>query len=190
MIKKLVIGTLLAASTVAYANDFTDATYLVELTQGSILSEKAYSLRQGGYESATGDNITFDKWYKSKWIDTRVTFMTQVFGEPKQSLGILWGFSTGEKALKYTIAPSIKLGAVYAFNPTKNSSLNIKGSYIFGGKLKEKSCTADYGDIGGVQEVNCRLAASTLAPADTLQYMLNERPRDYKTIAVQYTWNF
>ncbi len=31
---------------------------------------------------------------------------------------------------------------------------------------------ADYGDIGGVQRVNCRLAATELEPKETLKYLL------------------
>jgi len=188
MFKKLVIGALFATSTIASASvsDFFDNTYLLDLKQGSLLSERAYGLRQGGYETSTGEQVTFTKWYKTKWVDTHVMYMTKVHS----NFAVLWGFSTGEKAEKYEIKPSYKLGAVYLHNVTKTSTLTFRGTYTFGGELKEKSCTADYGDIGGVQQVNCRLAATELAPADTLKYMLNERPRDWKTMSVTYTWNF
>jgi hypothetical protein len=73
---------------------------------------------------------------------------------------------------------------------SKSSTLTLNGYYTFGGKLKEKSCTADYGEIGGVQEVNCRLAATELPPAETLKYLLNERPLNYKIVNVQFRFEF
>ncbi len=45
----------------------------------------------------------------------------------------------------------------------------------FGGKLTEKSCEADYGDLGSYS-VNCRLAASQMAPEETLKYLVNAKP--------------
>lgn len=61
---------------------------------------------------------------------------------------------------------------------------------MFGGRLKEKTCSADYGEIGGVQTVNCRLAASTLQPAETLQYLMNEKPKQDMLISVKWTYRF
>lgn len=187
MFKGLVFGALIALCNVASAFDFVDNTYLVEIKQGGMLSDHAYSLRGLGFESATGDRVSFDKWYKPKGhVDSHFMFMTKA----SDNLGVMWGFSTGEKGEKYTIDPSVKIGAVYLAQLTKTSTLTLRGAYTFGGKFREKSCTADYGDVGGVQQVNCRLAATPMQPSETLNYMLNERPRDYKTISIQYTWNF
>ena len=186
MIKGLIGGMLFAAATVASANDFFDNTFLIELKQGSNLSEKAFSLGASSYESAYGARISMDKWYSTKMRDMHIMFLTKV----NNNLGILWGFSTGEKAEKYVIDPSYKLGAVYIQPVTKSSTLSIKGTYTFAGRLREKTCTADYGDIGGVQEVNCRLAATEMQPSETLKYLVDERPLDYKQITVQYSWNF
>lgn len=186
MIKGLIGGALLVAATAASANDFFDNTYLLELKQGGYLSDKAYGMRSGGYESAFGTPITFDKWYSTKLSDMHIAFLTKI--DPK--LGIIWGFSTGEKAQKYEITPSFKLGAVFIQPVTKTSQLAIRAHYTWGGNLKEKTCTADYGDIGGVQEVNCRLAATEMQPSETLKYLVNERPRDYKQVYIQYSWNF
>ena len=61
---------------------------------------------------------------------------------------------------------------------------------MLGGTLHEKSCSADYGQIGGVQEVNCRLAASTLPPAETLRYLLNEKPYNHNQVSLMLTWRF
>jgi hypothetical protein len=61
---------------------------------------------------------------------------------------------------------------------------------LVAGGLKEKSCTADYGDIGGVQAVNCRLAASTLEPSSTLQYLANIRAQDRNWLSIRFNMNF
>lgn len=185
--RKSILAMLLVASTQANAFGFFDSTFLIGLNQGSPLSQKAQSLSSfQGYESAGGTMVKFDKWYTSKWTDVRVDFVTQI----SKDFGILWGLSTGEKAPKYTIDPSFKLGAVMIHHFSKSSTLTLNGYYTFGGKLKEKSCTADYGEIGGVQEVNCRLAATELPPAETLKYLLNERPLNYKVVNVQFRFEF
>jgi hypothetical protein len=44
-----------------------------------------------------------------------------------------------------------------------------------GGNLTEKSCQADYGVLG-TYGVNCRLAASEMAPEETLKYLVNAKP--------------
>jgi hypothetical protein len=66
----------------------------------------------------------------------------------------------------------------------------VRGHYTFSGKLREKSCTADYGEIGGVQEVNCRMAASILPPSETLKYKFNDKPIDFMAINVVFQYKF
>ncbi len=105
-------------------------------------------------------------------------------------LGVIWGGSTGERGEKYTLAPSLKVGVVFQAAPTKNTVFSIKATTLLGGTLKEKSCRADYGDIGGVQEVNCRLAASTLEPAETLKYLVHEKPYNQNQIQIQLSLHF
>jgi hypothetical protein len=184
--KTVVAIALTALCSSASAFDFFDDTFLIEVKQGSLLSDKASHLGDGGFETSEGEKITFREWYSTKRTDASITFVTKV----DNSLGILWGFSTGEHGKKYNISPSVKLGAIYIHQLTKSSTLTVKGSYIFGGKLKEKPCTADYGEIGGIQQVNCRMAASELPPEETLQYLSNERPRDYRVVMVQYSFTF
>ena len=60
--------------------------------------------------------------------------------------------------------------------PSLITTLSLTVSGIFGGRLTESPCEADYGDIGGIQTVNCRLAASVLAPEETLKYLMNAAP--------------
>jgi len=59
-----------------------------------------------------------------------------------------------------------------------------------GGHLRERACTADYGEIGGVQRVNCRLAATPLEPRETLQYLWDERPGDRLQASVGLMFRF
>lgn len=165
---------------------FFDATYFVELQQGSELSRLASGLRGGGYELSGGATVKFKRWYKTDWVDTRLNWMTLLTPD----VGLLFGFSTGERGQKYEIRPSLRLGLLAQRSIGKRTLLSFRASTTVGGQLREKTCTADYGDIGGVQKVNCRLAASTLAPEDTLQYLMNRQPHDRHRIAVMLTRRF
>lgn len=164
------------------ARAFSHNTHLIELSQGSRLSNIVASAGTGGFETAHGSWISFNRWYRSNWTDARITWVTQM----SPNVGLVWGASTGERAEKYTISPSLKLGLVFQAPVQKNAFISIKGTTILGGRLKEKSCVADYGEIGGVQEVNCRLAASPLEPSQTLTYNLNEKPYRH-ALMVQYS---
>lgn len=168
------------------ADSVLQGTHLIDIRQGSDLSRKASDLQFGGYESAQGQWIGMQRWYHSKWTDSRITWMTAM----SPNVGLVWGLGTGERAEKYTIAPSVKLGFVVTAEPSKNSQFSFKASTILGGQLRERPCTADYGAIGGVQAVNCRFAASTMAPADTLRYLLHERPRDRHSLMLEYKLSF
>jgi hypothetical protein len=161
-------------------------THLIDIRQGSSLSKTARDLRDGGYELANGDTVDFRQWYSARWTDVGVTWMTQVTPQ----WGLIWGFSTGERGAKYTIDPSLKLGFLFQQPTGRNAWLSVRYTTAFGGRLRERSCTADYGAIGGVQAVNCRLAASTLAPADTLHYLVNKPSADLNQLSVSFTWRF
>jgi len=73
---------------------------------------------------------------------------------------------------------------------TDNSQLSLSVSVVLGGYLREKTCTADYGAIGGVQTVNCRLADSPLPPAETLIYLLDEPLGDLVSVTLRYQLKF
>lgn len=111
-------------------------------------------------------------------------------GTTNQHLGIIWGFSTGEIGGKYSIDPSLKLGLAIHQNFDKSSTISLRATTLLGGNLHESMCVADYGDIGGVQQVNCRLAASQLPPNQTLQYMFNDKPYNQNTIMLEYKKTF
>ncbi|WP_202303113.1 MULTISPECIES: hypothetical protein [unclassified Mesorhizobium] len=151
-------------------------TSLVGISQGSELTAAANHLGQGGYELSGGTNVSFDKWYHSKWIDMRFEMLTQL----SDDFGLLWGASTGQHAEKVRIDPGVKLGFILQKRPTPSTTLSLTVSSILGGNLTERPCTADYGAVGGFQTVNCRLAASQFRPADTLKYMANINPSRLK----------
>jgi hypothetical protein len=170
---------LLAGAAPAQANaylyrghSFAKSTHLIEITRDTELSLKARGARSGGFETSGGEWVGFDGWYASQWKDTRVSWITQV----TPNLGVIWGLSTGERAEKYRIEPGLRLGFLFQAQPTRRSVLSLSFSTTLGGRLREKTCTADYGEIGGVQKVNCRLAASVLEPSQTLKYLFDEKP--------------
>ena len=156
----------------AWAWSFIENTYLLNVTQRTRLSDVAAKLGRGGYELSGGGFVDFSKWYDQKWIDIEFHFMTQLH----EDFGILWGFSTGEWGEKYKISPSLKLGAIVQHRLSDRSSFSLSATRLFGGGFTEKTCVADYGDIGGVQTVNCRLAATQLEPSQTLQYLYRTKP--------------
>ena len=166
----------------AYGFDFVEKTFLVEITQGSELSNKMNFYTVGGFEAANGNFVSYAPWYTNRWTDSRVTFMTQV----TSSFGVIWGFSSGEQADKYKIYPNMKIGLAYFDKLSKDSTLSIKATTIISGKLIEYPCLADYGDIGGVQQVNCRMAASQMPPAETLQYLFNDKPYNQTVVILEY----
>ena len=167
-------------------SDFIQSTHLIGVSQSSSLSSLAKSLGSGGFETSNGSKVRFDRWYASEWQDTRLDFMTQV--TPR--LGVLWGFSTGESGEKYTIEPSLRLGFLAVYPLSKGAKLSFSATTTLGGNFKERSCTADYGDIGGVQEVNCRMAASEMDPAQTLNYLVSQEPVNKNQVSLQYTLHF
>jgi hypothetical protein len=161
---------------------FLRSTHLIELKQGSDLSRKVAGVQGAGFETAQGAWVSMQPWYSSRWTDSSITWMTQLH----PGLGVIWGLGTGERGEKYRIDPSFKLGLLAQTELRKNAYLSFKATTVMGGRLRERACVADYGEIGGVQAVNCRLAASTLPPAETLKYLFNERPTDRLTVSMQF----
>ena len=187
-----VLAILLGNATMSSAEDFAtswpsiqnfiDATHLIDFKQGSELSGKVSDSSAGGFETAQGNFVSFKQWYQTNWTDTKTVWMTEI----NPNLGVIWGFSTGEKAEKYEISRSVTIGFAYSTQIDKTSFLSIRGTTILGGNLREKTCTADYGDIGGIQEVNCRLAASPLPPSETLMHLFNDKPLNKDLFFIRY----
>ncbi len=168
------------------ARDFLLSTYLIDLRPEIALSDRVKGASLAGYALSGGEFVDFQRWYGRKWVDFRVDLMTQLSDE----VGILWGVSTGESGAKYQIDPGFRVGFVYMAKPSPQSVLALTFSTTLGGRLREKPCTADYGEIGGVRQVNCRLAASVLEPERTLAFLWNKRPPDHTRIGIRYQLSF
>lgn len=165
---------------------FLERTELLDIRSGSRLSDMARAARRGGYELADGTPLDLSDWYESRWPDIGVTFMTRI--DP--TFGITWGFSTGERGEKYAIQPGLKLGFVKLFELSDDEVVSLSASAVLGGQLRERTCLASYGEIGGTQRVNCRLAATILPPAETLDYLFDEPPPDRLEIAIRNVRTF
>jgi hypothetical protein len=157
------------------------STYLIEVKQGSELSEKVNFYTGAGFESSNGGFVSFRPWYETKWTDARIAFMTEI----TDNIGFLWGFSSGEHGQKYRIDPSLKVGLAFFQTFSDQTQLSFKFTTILGGNLKESICMANYGDVGGVQAVNCRLAATPLPPSETLPYLFSDRPYNQTVINLE-----
>lgn len=176
-----IFGVALALCPVVSAVHAQDAPFqtdIINLSQGSRLSSKAASLADGGYELAGGKWQSFVPWYNTQWPETRVDFLTTM----NPDFGLLWGLSSGESAPKYRIAPSMRIGILARLMTFRAANLMLTATSDLGGEMTEYPCTADYGDIGGVQQVNCRLAATTLDPADTLAYLIHDHPARLRVV--------
>lgn len=175
-----------AASWAHMAPAAPNTTTLIEIRQGSDLSRRVSGLRSQGFESAGGEQVAFSHWYGSNWTDMRATWMTQL----SANTGLIWGLGTGEQGRKYSISPSLKLGFIHQAHLGRRTVLTLRATTTLGGRLREKSCTADYGDIGGVQTVNCRLAASPLEPAETLRYLFNDKSGERHQLSISFSHAF
>jgi hypothetical protein len=61
---------------------------------------------------------------------------------------------------------------------------------MLGGDFREKSCFGFYKTINAEAEVNCRLAASILPPADTLKFLVSEPGYREARVTLRYEIQF
>ncbi len=182
------LGLVLSASlgSMANADRLKDDTFLLDFYIGSLRSDAAQRLGLGGYELADGTQVKLDEWYSPHFPELTFLMLTQV----KQNFGIMWGFSTGEKAPKYTLSPAVHIGVLVQHELTGDGILTLSMSGAVGGRLRERPCIADYGLIGGVQKVNCRLAAGILPPEETLKNLLKIDGSSQIQVSLQYEFRF
>lgn len=169
-----------------FADTLIRSTHLIDLRTGSRASDAIRSAGDVSYELADGTPVDLRDWYRTTIPEISVEFLTEL----SDNFGLIWGFRSGESGEKYRITPGMRIGFIYQARPTRNSTLSVSVTTQLGSVLSEDSCVADYGDIGGIQTVNCRLAASTLPPEETLKYNLRARGRDEGLIAVRYQIRF
>jgi len=135
---------------------------------------------------SNGTQYRLQKFYSSNWRDLSALWVTEI----TKNFGVYWGFKTGERGRKYQIEPALNLGFIYMHQVSQNSAISVSVTGVLGGWLKEKPCIADYGAIGGIQEVNCRLASSVMPPAQTLNYLLDLPPQDRLKLSFRYMLHY
>jgi hypothetical protein len=170
----------------ALAEGLLGETHLLGIAAGSDFSSVARALARGGYELSDGRFVSFRDWYGTDRPELRIDLLTRL-GE---GAGLIWGVNTGERGEKYRIHPGVKLGVILQQAPTPRSTLTLTVTTVIGGGLREENCVADYGEIGGIQAVNCRLAAAPIAPEATLQHTLRVRAREASRIDLSYRMLF
>lgn len=164
--------------------DWLLRSQLTEINQNNPLSKQASGFRDGGYELSTGEFQSFERWYHPTFQDMRLSWLVPITPD----WGLVWGVGTGERADKYTIAPSIKLGFVMDTPLSHRSRLSLSASTWLGGRMREKACSAFYAEFGAIKAVNCRLAASLLPPEETLSYLVFAIPEDRHFIKLKYVY--
>jgi len=174
------------SAAIADLSKLAERTFLTDIRVGSSRSNIATALSNGGYELANGTPVDFRDWYSPRRDDLNVLFMTVI----TPNLGIEWGASLGERGAKYRINPGLWLGLVGRRELGARSSITFSAITMLGGDFREKTCVGDYGEIGGVQEVNCRWAASILPPEETLAFLINKSGRIEERYTLRYELRF
>lgn len=179
------LAALLALGAPAAALDLGE-THLLDIRQGSARAEIARSLSNGGYELSDGTPVDFGDWYEPRLPEMTVMFLSEV--TPRT--GLVWGLSTGERGEKYRIEPGLWLGIVHRMPVGRNAAVTLSAMSLVGGDFREDSCTADFGEIGGIATVNCRLAASRLSPEATLDHLVREEGTSETVVSIRYELRF
>lgn len=175
-----------ASGGAGFAQEFWQDTHLLDVHAGSQRSAVARDLSRGGYELSGGEYVDFRDWYSPRIPDVTVLFLTQVAPD----FGIIWGFGTGERGEKYSIDPALYLGFAAQYRPFDTAVFSISATYPLFGTMRERTCVADYGAIGGIQTVNCRLAAEPMPPEETLGYLVNLDGETDARISIGFTLVF
>jgi len=178
--------TSAAANPAGILDDFLEATHVLGVVEIRVHEDRLREARGGGYELSGGRFVSFDRWYGRRWPDLRLDFMSRL----SPAAAVLWGVSTGEYGEKYAVSPSVRLGLLLQTQPSARSALSLVVTTAFGGRLRERACVAVYGQIGGVQTVNCRLAASVIEPRRTLDLLWRERAPDQTRVTLRYQLSF
>jgi hypothetical protein len=174
------------AGSPARSGEFWYNTFLLDVYQGSHRSEVVRGFAKGGYELSDGSFVDFRDWYSPGFPDVTVLFLKQVSAD----FALIWGVSSGERGEKYRIDPALQLGFFYQYVPFDNAVISVKATYPVFGRMREKTCLADYGALGGVQTVNCRLAADPIPPEETLSFLANIRGEADASIRIGFTFVF
>ena len=160
-------------------------THLLDVYAGSSRSAQMKTVRSEGYELAGGEVVRFDDWYRPVIPDLTVLLLTELSAD----LGLIWGVSLGERGEKYRIDPAFHIGLTWQVRLSETATLSTSVQTMIGGRLRETSCSADYG-VFGMAEVNCRLAASLLPPEETLDYLFDTPGHRETRVTIRFVQMF
>jgi hypothetical protein len=165
---------------------FLSQTQLVALSFDGQNSGIVRQAAAQGFELSNGTPAQVAQWYTPYFPNLTAVFATDI----RQGLALIWGASLGERGAKYSLGPSGVVGIALQqpMGPRSGVRLQLYGQ--FGGALNESHCLGDYGELGGMQHVNCRMAASILPPAQTLAYLWNLPPSLQATLKLTYEMRF
>ena len=179
------LGLLVTAGQ-TLAQDLSEVSRILSVQDDSGFSRLMAETSTKGYLLSDGTPVRFAPWYAAGWRELRVTTVTELGPQ----LGMLWGMGTGERAEKHRIEPSLRLGFVWALPARGRGAWTVMARTVIGGRLREERCSANFGAIGGTQEVNCRLAASAVPPPETLSRLYDRAPLGESMIELRYTLRF
>lgn len=181
LLPSLAICAPLLSAGAATASD----THLLDVYLGSSRSDQVSAVRTGSYELAGGEVIRFDDWYAPDIPDLTILMLTEL----SDDLGLIWGVSFGERGEKYQIDPAVHLGLTWQLRLSDSATLTTSLHTVLGGRLRESTCSADYGTFG-IAEVNCRLAASLLPPEETLDFLFDTPGWQESRVSIRFEWLF
>ena len=176
---------LLVCASSLHAQEFFEDMRLIDARVGPMSSlADSFSDQSGGLSD--GSRYSFNRYYDSDGLDVRFTFLTPM----SPNFGVIWGFGTGESGPNFQIEPSLKFGFLATEPIGDNALLSFSLTTVLDGYFRESACVADYGAIGGIQPVNCRMADSVMPPSETLDYLLNAPPSDQFRLSLRYRLEF
>jgi hypothetical protein len=165
---------------------FWGRTKLVGLAFDTPQSLFVRSAAQYGFELSEGGAVDLNEWYSPKAPNISATFLTQVTDD----LDVIWGTSLGEVGKKYRLGTEVVLGLAMRRELGRRATMQLDVYGQYGGALREVGCLGDYADLGGVQPVNCRLAASILPPEETLAYLWQQPAQLNYGVRLTVVWTF
>lgn len=180
------IGLVISSAFQAQAQNVWDQTFLLDVRVGSVRSDIALDLSAGRYALEDGTMVELSDWYRPRFPDLNILFLTEI----QPSFAAIWGISAGETGQKYTIDPGLWVGALYRADLGRNQALTVSARTLLGGAFKERTCVAFYTILDDFAQVNCRLAASPLPPDETLAFLVSEQGSIETTFSLRYEIRF
>jgi hypothetical protein len=165
---------------------FAARTALLDIAIDSARTARIAHAARTRYELSDGTPVDASDWYQARRRDFSVNFLTAF----SDNFGLIWGVAAGDTGPKYTISPSFKIGFIAQHQLAPLTWLTLRATIDLGGMTEEFPCTANYGEIGGIQPVNCRLAATPLPPEETLNHLFRDTLGGAPQVSLTFTHRF